>query len=911
MAYRGHNWLRFMVAAVCVSAAFLCGSAFAQGPVLSIQPAKTVQPLAGNGTQGYSGDMAAATGATLAAPSAVAYDAAGDLYIADSNNHVVREVDTTGKITTVAGNAVQGFSGDGGAATSASLDTPTGVAVDSNGNLYIADSHNQRIRVVSSGVISTFAGNGTAGFSGDGGSATQASLSLPTAVAVDSAGNVYIADTDNHRIRKVSGGVITTVAGDGEQIYSGDNGAATAAGLDSPTSVAVDAAGNLYIADSHNETIRKVDTNGIITTIAGNHTLGFSGDGSTATQAALADPTGVAVDAQGNVYVTDSRNNVVRQISNGVINTIAGSGAEGYSSASGPATAAVFDTPRSLAVNAMGNIAVADRLDQSVAAINLPSLAFGSQAVGTTSTAQSITLLNSGSASLQVQTIGVANGFQVVSGGTCSSAPITLSAGSSCTLSLAFAPSMMGVAGGVVTLNGAGIVPQTLLLSGTGTQGSATLQLSGASSDVYGSGTLTASASSGSQTATGTITFSEGSTVLGTVTLNNDAASLSLSTLSAGTHVITARYSGDANYGGATSAPFTVTVTPLQLTATAAAVTSVYGVPVPAITGTLSGVLPQDAGNVSAVFTTTATTTSPVGTYPITVALTGAAAGNYTVQLSASGADTLTILRAGTTTTLSVNSTSITPGQDVVLTAQVASATTGTPSGTVNFYDGTSLLGTVTLSSGSASYTAAALSAGATHTLTAVYSGATNFTGSNSTSSVTVAVAPLDFTMTLAGPSNATVVPGGSIQYQVTVTPLYGSYAGTVNFTVSGLPPGATVTFSPSTIPANGGTQTITITIQTAAVSALRTAPSTGHGLATATLAMLLFGGVVVRRRERRLGRLLCLLVLFGGIAITAVWSGCGSRNGFFAQPVKDYNVTITATGGGLQHSTTVTLQVQ
>lgn len=215
---------------------------------------------------------------SLSTPSGVAYDSSGNLYIADTGDHCIREVTPLGVITTVAGSGVQGFGGDGGPATSALLDSPAGVAVDASGNLYIADSHNHRIRRVASGTITTIAGTGTAGFSGDGGPATAATMNLPTALAVDTAGNVYVSDTNNHRIRRISGATITTVAGNGNQLYSGDGALATQAGLDSPNGVAVDAAGNLYIADTHNERVRMVAAaSGVISTIAGSGGDGILG----------------------------------------------------------------------------------------------------------------------------------------------------------------------------------------------------------------------------------------------------------------------------------------------------------------------------------------------------------------------------------------------------------------------------------------------------------------------------------------------------------------------------------------------------------------------------------------------------------------------------------------------------------
>src|ERR1035437_6506014 len=331
--------------------------------VVRISPNGLLTVVAGNGTRGFSGDGGPATSASLNNPGSVAADSAGNLYMADSGNHRIRKV-SGGTITTVAGNGNSGFSGDGGPATSASLKFPAGVAVDSAGNLYIAEPSNYRVRKVSGGTITTVAGNGNPGNSADGGPATSASIS-PFGVAVDSAGNLYIADP--FRIRKVSGGTITTVAGNGAYRFSGDGGPATSALLNIPEAVAVDSAGNLYIADLDNYRVRKV-THGTITTVAGNGSPGFSGDGGPATLASLSQPTGVAVDSAGNLYIADPNNQRVRKVSGGTITTVAGNGnaSGGFSGDGGPATSASLDNPGAVAVDSTGNLYIADYLNHRV-----------------------------------------------------------------------------------------------------------------------------------------------------------------------------------------------------------------------------------------------------------------------------------------------------------------------------------------------------------------------------------------------------------------------------------------------------------------------------------------------------------------------------------------------------------------
>jgi uncharacterized protein (TIGR03437 family) len=329
----------------------------------------TISTIVGKaGNPGFAGDGGSAVGSQLNYPTGIVIDKSGNIYIADGLNNRVRKV-SGGVISTVAGNGTAGYTGDKGAATSAELNNPIGLALDSSGNLYIADSANNVVRMVSSsGTITTFAGNNTAGYSGDSALATGAQLFNPVGVAADSAGNVYIADTGNNVIRQVykgnivtyalgfaqpdgvavdaagniyvadtqgrriveysAGGVYTTIAGNGYGEFSGDNGPGPNAALYDPMGLALDSSGNVYIADTFNGRIRKVTPSGIINTIAGTGALYFSGDGGPANQAAMYFPHGVAVDSSGNVYITDTFNSVVRELqgtlpavsTNGVVN---------------------------------------------------------------------------------------------------------------------------------------------------------------------------------------------------------------------------------------------------------------------------------------------------------------------------------------------------------------------------------------------------------------------------------------------------------------------------------------------------------------------------------------------------------------------------------------------------------------
>ncbi len=337
-----------------------------------------IATIARNGIQGFSGDGGAATAASLFRPDDVALDAAGNLYIADSINCRIRKVTAqTGIITTIAGNGSVELTGDGGAATGAGVRAPTGVAVDPRGNVYVVDFYNNRIRKVAieNAVITTVAGNGAEGFTGDGGPATAAQLDGPSSVALDSDGSLYVADYT--RVHKVAArtGIITTVAGKGAIGYEGDGGSATAAKLAGPLGLTIDTAGNLYIADTGNHRIRKVAAvTGIISTVAGNGSTpdgvrgGFSGDGGPATSAALYDPYGVTLDAEGNLYIADTLNNRIRKVSaqNGVIATVAGNGSEEFSGDGGPATTAGLGGPSAVAVDSAGNLYIADQYNHRI-----------------------------------------------------------------------------------------------------------------------------------------------------------------------------------------------------------------------------------------------------------------------------------------------------------------------------------------------------------------------------------------------------------------------------------------------------------------------------------------------------------------------------------------------------------------
>lgn len=618
-------------------------------PEMTFGPA-SISTVAGNGTAGFSGPAGQASAAEVSSPRGGVVDSAGNIYFADSGNNVIRRIDAaSGAVSTVAGTGTTGYSGDAAAATSAQLNVPAKVVVDAAGDLYIADTGNSVIRFVdaSTGFISTIAGNGTAAYTGDAGAATAASLNHPQGLAVDLGSHVYVADTGNNVIRYFGkGGQISTFVGNGTAGYSGDGSNAHGAQLNVPEAVSLDQKGDVYIVDTGNSVVRMVSTTNQISTIAGTQgTNGNSGDGGLAVSASLANPSDIALDAAGDLYI--AAGGQVRMINAaGTISTMAGTGASGaYSGEGGAAINAVIPAPASnLMLDSAANLYVSDtagNLLLKVAAAMPRTVDLGTQTPNTTGSAQRISVLNVGNSALQFSAVTVSSPFVLQSGDSsaCSSTT-SLSPGQSCSLSVAFSPTITGTFTGSITLT------DNALNAASGTQ---TINLTGKSasinntstslvlspiSPIYGQTTQAVATAtvSGGTGATGNVTFTLNGVSIGMVALTGTSASINLPPLQTGMVNLSASYAGDAS-NTSSSASTSITVQPAVLTVTVANATQYFGYAHSAFTYSIQGYVNGDTASVvsgAPVLSTTATQSSPLGPYPITATIGTLAAANYT-----------------------------------------------------------------------------------------------------------------------------------------------------------------------------------------------------------------------------------------------------------------------------------------
>jgi sugar lactone lactonase YvrE len=731
------------------------------------------------------------TSATLATtvpillPTGIAYDSTGNLYVAEAAGQLVVRVTPTGTLSPVAGTGVQGFAGDGGPATAALLDTPVALAVDSAGNVLIADSHNHRIRRVDAGT---------------GLISTLATIQDPSALAIAPDGSIYVADRSGQSVLRVDvvSGALTPVAGNGVEGFSGDGGPAPSASLDQPMGLAIDGSNHLFIADSHNGRVRVVNLQtGVISTLAG---LG-----------ALRLPQGVVSDTAGDLLVAERGGNRVLQVSAGaaIAGGLAGTGTQGFAGDGGPAVAALLDSPASVALSAAG----------------LPVLA------------------------------DTANGR-------------------------------------VRSVDSAGVIHT---IAGLGNLSATTLALSAPSVLAYGGGAVLATLNA--TAATGQVNFfntpSEGIPVsLGSAALQANSATFSLSSLAAGSYRISATYAGDGVHASAASQTLGLTIAQAQATAAPAAVTLLYGQSVPVLSGMLTGILPQDSGNVTLGLTSGATSFSGPGVYPIVASLSGSAAGNYSLAtVPASVIET----RAPAAATL-----------NQALAVHVVSTTAGTPTGVVTLLDGASAIGSAVLDAGdNASFAGSTLSSG-THVLQASYAGNLDFLPVVSPP-INITIQPVsaaDFTLSATGQTAVTVAAGSAAQYSFAVTPVNGALSSEIVLSASGVPPGATASFNPTYLPPANVPSAFIMTISTPKAALTQGPP--------AWFWAMLLPLLLVRRR-----RLALTFVVLLGLSVFA--SGCGDRvnnANAVSAGARSYTIVVSATatapgGGTLLHTATVTLTLQ
>jgi hypothetical protein len=823
----------------------------------------TMQTAAGDGQWTSVLDGKLATAADLDLPSSVAIDGAGNMYIADSAHNRIRKVAapvspaTVGLISTICGNGNPAFSGDGGPAASATLNSPSGITIDGAGNLYIADTGNNRVReiVAATGIITTVAGDGdpgTASSVGDGLAATAANLNAPWGVTLDIGGNLFIADTFHHRVRKVdvTSGLISTVAGtgftyaDGSGTYSGDGGQATAARLSFPYAVLFDPASNMYIPDAGNNRVRKVDTSGVITTFAGNGVETFGGDGGLAVSASLYSPSGLAMDPAGNLYIADTQNNRIRKVSAATldISTIAGSGSGIYGGDNGSAANASIYGPYGLLLDVYGNLFIADYFDHRIREIqgNLAMLDFTKTPVrqGDTSTPQSQTVENDGSAALDLSAITPdQNSALDKATTTCAIGSPFLAVNADCAIGAEFAPSVAGDPL-IANIDITGATPNSPLdiqLTGNATAvNSTTIAVtSNINPSNFGQSVIfTATVTTGSSTGnlTGTVSFFDGATTLAAnIALNTPSttatATFATAALAVGVHQITASYSGDSKHFASNStdnstAPYPQTVleatatgltssanpsaTGQNVTFTATVAISGGGGVTPDGTvtftdttaGTILGTQPLGANGTASVSTAKLTS----GVHSIIASYGGDAANQ--ILGSASSALSQDVQASSSTVVGSSGSPSV-YGNPVTFTATVTPSGSAPATGTVNFLDGGKQIGTGALAgaTGQATYTNSSLAVGS-HTITAAYQGDTNYSASTSAAITQVVNQTQTATSVVAVPDPGIAGKADVLTATVKVTQGVATPTKTVTFT------DGTVTLGTATLGA-AGTATI------------------------------------------------------------------------------------------------------
>lgn len=766
-----------------------------------------INTVAGDVDWIYSGDNGPATNSAIFLPMGEVTDGAGNLYIADTNNNRIRRVDAVSKtITTVAGGYSQGYSGDNGPGVNALLNGPTALAIDGAGNLYIADSGNYVIRRLNtlSGTITTIAGTGgQTGDTNDGQQATTAQLSAVNGLALDAQEHLYLSDTGNNVIRVIdlTTGIITRYAGTGTAGYA--DGAAASASFNSPQGLTVATDGSLYVADLKNNLVRKIDPSHTVSTVAGGGTSGLGDDGPP-TQAQLDLPAAVAIDQAGNLYIADAGNNRIRKVSvsTGKITTLSGTGNEAFAGDGGTADQAELYGPYSLFYDGQGDLFIGDMFHNRIREISgsVTALKFDPIRVNRVSPPQVVNVENDGNDDLKLQAPGLLNAELDSSTTTCASVQ-TLTTGNSCALGVSFAPTVLGdnVAGSVSLVSNTAGANAIINVSGQSLSVDPTavaLSSSQNPSPLGGAVTFTAKVTTQGTSLTGSVQFFDGTTPLGGGQLNAaDIVTVTVSNLALGQHAITAAYSGDSTNASSTSPVLTQSVkqsTALMLNST----------PNPSIQGGAVVLTAQISG---ATTPTGQITFLSDGATLGTGALNGSGMATLTVSSLTIGTHRLTATYEGDTnnsgsqsntiqqtvqgqpsgTMLATSNANLPVGSSVTFTAQVTGNGTIVPTGSITFKDGGSTIGTTTLNGGAAaSFSISSLSAGS-HTIVAVYSGDSTYASSTSAPVVEtmaqIGTSTAVSSSTNPAPAGAAITLNAAVQASV-ANPTGGPISGTVTF---------------------------------------------------------------------------------------------------------------------------------
>jgi sugar lactone lactonase YvrE len=854
-------------------------------------------PLTGTGNGALSAfdpGTASLLGSGLSSPHGSAFDAAGNLYIADTGNNRVVKI-SGGTQTVFAGTGTSGSGGNGGLATAATLNAPAAVAVSASGIVYIADTGNNVVRAVDplSGNISLYAGGGTncgqpqaVDAQGDGCPATQATLNGPAGLATDAYGNLFIADTGDNTVRRVDprtgtidlyAGLITSgspytataICSGATDTPYGDGCAATQAAFNGPTGLTMDLSGNLFVADTGDNLIREISLGtGLVTKVAGNGQAVFAGDGGAATSASLNGPTAVREDAAGDLYIADTGNAAVRLVAaaSGTISTLLGQGGTpGSTGGTGVASQLEFKSPSGLAIDSSGNLYVSDTGNSRVVEDNrnLGYLAFGSDNLNTPTPEQTATFRDTGNAAL-----------------TFTNSPVYTQTGASADFLID--------------------TSATTACSGSGIAASASCTLAAAFDPIVTGTNLTDN-----------LTVASNAVNQSTAKLQLVGTGVQLATTTV--KLVQTSPAGSLSYGQ--SATFTATVAP----------TTGSGTPTGSVTFSIDGVQQPQAVTLGAGDTATLTVTLNVGMHSI-----GAIYSGDSTYATSNSTLSVTVSLAGTTTGLTISAATQIFGQPVVFTANVASLTIGVPAGTVNFLNGTAVLGTATLNAqGQAVLTTSSLAI-ATYSVTAVYvpNSGSNYSASTSTPAQTLVINPIPpgFTATAAS-TTLTVPQGGTVQTVLSLLPA-GGITGTVSFSCSGLPANTSCGFFPTTVslptlsPATDCTPsvatavctTLTITTNVPQIALAPPAPGTGSRgarilCAAVFLPALLLG--LFQRRHRRMAMLALSVALLAGFTML---SGCASnptQANVVPTPVGTYTVMVTMAGpDSVTVTTNLTLNV-